>query len=191
MGNKKDNDEKKPIISEVIVVEGRDDTAQVKLAVDALTIETHGFGIARKTWELIEKAYNEKGIIILTDPDFSGKEIRRKLTEKFPDAKQAFLDRTLATRNGDVGIENADPVEIRKALEMAHCTLKEEKQDAFTEEDMFVARLAGDPEAKTRRQKLGTALGIGYGNAKTMLNKLNSFDIKKEDFYEALRTIDN
>ena len=56
-------------IEEVIVVEGRDDTAAVKRAIDGLTIETHGFGIRRETWALIEKAYREKGIIIFTDPD--------------------------------------------------------------------------------------------------------------------------
>ena len=44
-------------IEEVIVVEGRDDTAAVKRAIDGLTIETHGFGIRRETWALIEKAY--------------------------------------------------------------------------------------------------------------------------------------
>ena len=73
-------------IKEAIVVEGRDDTIAVKRAVDGLTIETHGFGIRRETWQVIEKAYSEQGIIIFTDPDFSGEEIRRKLTAQFPDA---------------------------------------------------------------------------------------------------------
>ena len=63
-------------IKEAIVVEGRDDTAVVNQITDTLIIETHGFGIARSTWELLEKAYREKGLIILTDPDFSGEEIR-------------------------------------------------------------------------------------------------------------------
>ena len=45
-------------VNEVIIVEGRDDTAAVKQAADGLIIETHGFGIRRQTWELIEKAYS-------------------------------------------------------------------------------------------------------------------------------------
>ena len=36
-------------INEVIVVEGRDDTRAVKRAVDAETIETHGYGITAAT----------------------------------------------------------------------------------------------------------------------------------------------
>lgn len=178
-------------INEVLVVEGRDDTAAVKQAADCMIIETHGFGIRRQTWELIEKAYNEKGIIIFTDPDFSGEEIRRRLTEKFPNAKQAFLDRRSATKKGDIGIENATPEAIIEALKKAHCTTLSASAEKFTEKDIFAARLAGDSEAKERREKLGKSLGIGYGNAKAFLGKLNKFDISKEEFYEALRTIDN
>ena len=178
-------------IKETIVVEGRDDTAAVKQAVDALIIETHGFGIRRQTWELIEKAYNNEGIIIFTDPDFSGGEIRRKLTEKFPEAKQAFLDRKSATKKGDIGIENAAPEAIAEALTKAHCTVYDAGSPTFTEEDLFAAGLTGNSEASARREKLGKALGIGYGNAKAFLSKLNKFDISKEEFNEALRTIDN
>ena len=112
-------------IKEIIIVEGRDDTAAVKKSVDAVTIETHGYGITSRTWELIEKAYAEKGIIIFTDPDHAGRQIRKKLTERFPDAGQAFLDRSDATKDGDIGIENASPESIRTALSMAHCTLED------------------------------------------------------------------
>ena len=164
-------------IKETIVVEGRDDTAAVKQAVDGFIIETHGFGIKRQTWELIERAYNNGGIIIFTDPDFSGEEIRRKLTEKFPSAKQAFLDRKLATKKGDIGIENARPEDIA--------------EESFSQEDLFHAGLAGGKTSGRRREQVGKILGIGYGNAKAFLGKLNKFDISKEEFYEALRTIDN
>ena len=67
-------------IREAIVVEGRDDVDAVSKACDALIIATHGFGITGDTWALIEKAYDELGIIIMTDPDYSGEEIRRRLT---------------------------------------------------------------------------------------------------------------
>ena len=50
-------------IKEAIVVEGRDDTAAVKRAADALIIETHGFGIKKETWNLIQKAYENKWIV--------------------------------------------------------------------------------------------------------------------------------
>ena len=73
---------KKIAIDEAIVVEGRDDEIALLKAVDALIIKTHGFGIRQETWTLMEKAYREKGIIVFTDPDFSGEEIRRKITAR-------------------------------------------------------------------------------------------------------------
>lgn len=177
-------------IKEAIVVEGRDDTAAVKRAAECLVIETHGFGIKKETWNLIGKAYEEQGIIIFTDPDFSGEEIRRKLTEKFPDAKQAFLPRSQALKKGDIGIENAEPEDIKEALLKAHCT-DDTRGGNFTEEDLFRAGLAGKPDSAKRRQELGAIIGIGGGNAKAMLSKLNSFNISREEFDETIRTIDN
>ena len=37
-------------IKEIIVVEGRDDTAAINRAVEAETIETHGFGMLKEEW---------------------------------------------------------------------------------------------------------------------------------------------
>ncbi|MBQ1958874.1 MAG: ribonuclease M5 [Firmicutes bacterium] len=177
-------------VKEAIVVEGRDDTIAVKRAVDGLTIETHGFGIRKETWQVIEKAYNEQGIIIFTDPDFSGEEIRRRLTAKFPDAKQAFLARTDATKKGDIGIENAEPEAIIEALQKAHCTAPE-REDIFTEADLFEAGLVGRDDSRQRREILGKILGIGYGNGKSLLNKLNKFSISRESFAEAVDKIED
>ena len=69
-------------IREIIVVEGRDDTTAVRRSVDAVTIETHGYGISAATWKLIDKAYHEKGIIVFTDPDHAGEQIRRRYRER-------------------------------------------------------------------------------------------------------------
>ena len=113
---------KRSSIREAIVVEGRDDVTVVEQAVDTLILATHGFGITAETWGLIEKAYNERGIIILTDPDFSGEEIRRRLTERFPRAKQAYLPRQKAIKGDDIGVENATPVDVLEAIESAHAT---------------------------------------------------------------------
>ena len=173
------------VIKEVIVVEGRDDTAAIKRAVDAQTIETHGYGIRKETWQLIEKAYNEKGIIIFTDPDFAGNEIRKRLTEKSPAAAHAYLSRNDATKAGDIGIENADPASIIEALEKAHYTL-EEKREEFTIQDMNLYGLAGGAGASEKRDRLGKALGIGYSNSKQFLTKLNQYGITREEFLKKL-----
>ncbi len=173
-------------IKEIIVVEGRDDTAAVKQAVDAVTIETHGFGIARHTWELIDEAAKGPGIIVFTDPDHAGEQIRRRILGKYPDAKEAFLHRDDATKKGDIGIENASPQAIREALEKAHCTCEEESRNEITLEQLAQAGLAGGPGSSQRRAAAGKKLGVGYANSKTFLARLNRFGITWEQLQEAL-----
>lgn len=177
-------------IKEIIVVEGRDDTDAIKKSVDAVTIETHGYGITRETWDIIEKAYEEKGIIVFTDPDHAGEQIRRRLLEKFPEAKEAFLDRGAATKDGDIGIENASPESIRQALAKAHCSIeKNGSGESFEMAELIAAGLLGRPDSAYLRQELGKALGIGYCNGKKLLQRLNKFGITKDEFYRALGEI--
>ena len=172
-------------IKEAIVVEGRDDTAVLKQVTDALIIETHGFGISKKTWELLEKAYKEKGLIILTDPDFSGEEIRKRLVKAFPESKHAYMPRKKAIKKGDIGIENATPEDVKNVLEKV-CTVQANVIDEFVLADLDKAGLIGTREAKELREKVGAILGIGYGNGNAMLKKLNSFGISREDFDKAV-----
>lgn len=186
-------------IKETVIVEGRDDTINLKRAVDCFTIETHGFGIRRETWEQIEKAYSERGIIIFTDPDHSGEEIRRKLTERFPDAGQAYIARKDALKKGDVGVENAEPEVIAGALLRARDLMKRKApleedisaKDPITMNDLDELGLSGGEGSKELRQEAGKALGIGYANAKGFLRKLSGFGIKREELYEAIFTIRN
>ena len=172
------------MIKEVIVVEGRDDEQAVGRAVEASTIATHGFGIAKSTWELIENAYNERGIIVFTDPDFAGEQIRKRINEKFPEAKQAYLTQEEAWKNGDIGIENAKPEDIRDALSKARATAAQ-KNDTFCQSDLFALGLAGGENAAKLRNQIGRILGIGYGNTKLFLRRLNEYGITREELENA------
>jgi len=176
-------------IKEAIIVEGRDDTAAINRAVSAITIETHGFGMPDSMWQMIEKAYEEQGIIVFTDPDYAGEKIRRKVTERFPDCKQAFLPRGKALKKGNIGVENALPEDIIEALEQARCTGIDKGEALFTMEDLISCRLAGTGDAKARREKLGNLLSIGYGNNKTFLKKLNQFHVSREEFFEKVKEL--
>lgn len=175
-------------IKEAIVVEGRDDTAAVQQAAEAFIIETHGFGISRETWRLLAKAYEEKGLIIMTDPDFSGEEIRRRISEKFPGSKHVYMPRKKAVKGNDIGIENASPEDIARALSNTAFT-REEGGDVFTSADLEEAGLAGGRDSKAKREALGAVLGIGYGNSGAFLKKLNRFGITKRQFMDGLRKI--
>ncbi len=176
----------KPAIKEAIVVEGRDDQAAVLRAVEAATIPTHGYGIRQETLDLIAKAHENQGIILFTDPDYAGEQIRKRLLTLFPEAKQAFLTKDEATHAGDIGIENATPDAIRKALAAAKASNRKEAIE-FDITDMWAEGFVGRPDSAKRRRDIGKTLGIGSGNAKTFLNKLNRFGVTRKELQEACK----
>ncbi len=180
----------KKTIKEVIVVEGRDDISAVKAAVDAEIIQTNGFAIRKKgNIEKLRVAYENKGIIVLTDPDFVGEELRKYILKFFPEAKQAYISRKEGSKDGDIGVENATPEAIIKALENAKCEVVQESEAIFTMDILIDYKLSGAVESKELREKLGTELRIGYSNAKQLLSKLNRYGITMEQFLVAMNNI--
>ena len=185
-------------IEEIIVVEGRDDTAAIKRAVTAQTIETHGFGMNEEMWKRIDRAYKSCGVVLFTDPDRAGENIRRKIKERYPLCKEAFLPRREAVKKGNLGIENAAPEAIVEALLKTRSIksagipdedAEEKGERLFTVRDMDLNGLSSGKGSRKKREKIGEMLGIGYGNAKTFLSKLNGYGVTREEFYGAVQSI--
>ena len=82
-------------IKEIIVVEGKTDTALLKELFEVDTIETHGLALDDKTLNLIKEASKSRGIIVLTDPDFPGKKIRDQIQKVVPNCKHAFVSKKM------------------------------------------------------------------------------------------------
>jgi ribonuclease M5 len=178
------------VVEEVIVVEGRDDERAVKAAADAEVIVTSGYGLTKETWARIAAASRRTGVIIFTDPDHAGEQIRRKINRRVPGCKNAYLTRDDARRNHNIGIENARPAAIRKALRRAHCTPSDIKSPTFTPADLHQHRLVAHPQAARRRAAIGRRLAIGYANAKQFLRRLNRCGIDRAQFEAAMGEID-
>jgi len=176
------------MIKEIIVVEGRDDIAAVKSAVDAEVIATGGFGYDKKFIENLKRISEKRGIIILTDPDYAGEKIRKDLSKHIKNCKHAFIKQDKALKKGNIGVENATKEAIKEAIFRARPEILEKKEE-FTKEDLVELGLVGGENSKKRRELLGEALGIGYCNAKQFLNRLNNFGITREEFIKALERI--
>lgn len=173
------------MIKEIIVVEGRDDVTAVKKAVDAELIAVGGFGINKRVIDKIKEAQKRQGVIVLTDPDFAGAKIRKIISKRVKDIKHAYISQKDGMKDGDIGVENASPEVIRRALENAKYEEKEKRQE-FNVNDMFFFKLTGDETSKERRDKLGKELGIGYANTSQFLKRLNNYGITKEEFKESI-----
>lgn len=177
------------MIKEVLVVEGKMDVVAIDKAVEADCIITEGFNLKPQALDSIAKAYQKRGIIIMTDPDSAGERIRRFLTKRFPEAKHAFIPKEDATANNDIGIEQASPEAIRTALAKVR-TMEWEPTNNFTGADLLKAGISGSPAASEKRAKLGAVLGIGYANAKTFLQRLNHYGITRQEFQQAVAELE-
>ncbi|HFH9364378.1 TPA: toprim domain-containing protein, partial [Streptococcus agalactiae] len=80
---------KKIDIQEVIVVEGKDDTANLRRFYNVDTYETRGSAIDEDDLERIERLHNLRGVIIFTDPDYNGERIRKIIMKAIPTVRHA------------------------------------------------------------------------------------------------------
>lgn len=177
------------LIKEVIVVEGKDDITVVKAALDAEVIATGGFGYKKEFIKTLKNIAEKRGVIILTDPDYAGEQIRRDLSKHIKNCKHAFLPQGKALKKGDIGVENANKEDIIEAILKARPSNIERKEE-FTKEEITALGLAGGPKSREKREKLGEILGIGYSNSKQFLNRLNNFGVTREEFEKALERIE-
>lgn len=178
------------MIKEVIVVEGKNDITRVKSALDAEVIATGGLGYDEGLIKTLARMAQSRGLIILTDPDYAGEKIRRDISQHIPSCKHAFLPKGKALKEGDIGVENASPQDIREAISRAK-PVQVKKTKEFTKEDLILLGLNGMANSRERRERLGNYLGIGYCNSKQFLNRLNNFAISREELIAAIEVIDS
>ncbi|WP_181351134.1 ribonuclease M5 [Thalassobacillus sp. CUG 92003] len=177
-------------IKEIIVVEGKDDTAKILQTVDADTIETNGSAIDDAIIAQIRHAEQKRGVIIFTDPDYPGERIRHIVAQAVPTCKHAFLpkDQALAKHDKGVGIEHASSEDIKAALSAVY-ELTEQMQPVFTKQDLLRYGLLGHRHAAERRRILGERLNIGQTNGKQLLKRLNMFNITHREFDNTMQAI--
>ena len=77
-------------IDGVIVVEGKTDVSFLSSFVEAEFVTTNGSEISKETIDYLKKIAANKYIYVLTDPDYPGERIRKKILEIVPCAKEAF-----------------------------------------------------------------------------------------------------
>lgn len=179
-------------IKEIIVVEGKDDTKRLALAVNADTIETRGSAISQEIIEQIALAQETRGVIVFTDPDGPGEKIRKIISMNVPGVKHAFITRDQGrhrhSAKASLGIEHASVKDIREALDQ----VVEERIDAeetVSKAFLMQSGLIGSREARRLREALGEELRIGYTNGKQLKKRLTMFGINESEVERALEKI--
>ena len=172
-------------IKEVIVVEGKSDYTFLKSFLDVEIIITNGSEISKETLELIKKANEEYGVIILTDPDFPGMKIRNTITQYIGNCKHAFVEKHKAIKGKKVGIAETKKEDILMALENL-VTFKDVTKYDISYSDLYELGFVGKSDSKRKRELVAQRYHLGWCNAKNFLNRINMFNITKEMILEVI-----
>lgn len=173
-------------IREVIVVEGKNDTAVLKGYFDCDTIETHGSCLSEFTLNLIEAMQKKRGVIIFTDPDYPGERIRTQINQRVKGCKNAFVPKEMAKTAKKVGVEHASKEVLEEALRK--CVTFDEKGEKFITLTQYQELgLSGRPESAALREKVSKHFRLGHCNAKTLYKRLLMANIQYEEVEEICR----
>ncbi|AGA67614.1 RNAse M5 [Desulfitobacterium dichloroeliminans LMG P-21439] len=190
------------MIEELIVVEGKNDAHAVRRALGAVDILwTDGYGLTQEKLHFIAEAAQRRGVIVFTDPDSVGEQIRERISQRVPSAKHVYLAKKDARskNDDDIGVENARPEDIRQAFNKIRSGSPESGQEksgqkdiqmaqiTFQANDLWEAGLVGSKDSNQRRLAVGKLLGIGDANGKQFLRRLNLFGITREEFAKAVK----
>lgn len=178
-------------IQEVIVVEGKDDTANLKRFYEVDTYETRGSAIDEDDLERIERLHDLRGVIVFTDPDYNGERIRKIIMQAIPTVKHAFLQREEATpksktKGRSLGVEHASFEDLEKALSSVRGYYDDDNQFDITKSDLMRLGLLMGGDSRKRREYLGEHLRIGYCNGKQLLKRLELFGISLAEVEEVM-----
>lgn len=178
-------------IQEVLVVEGKDDTANLRRFYDVDTYETRGSAINDDDLERIEKLNDLRGVIVFTDPDYNGERIRKIIMNAIPNVKHAFLNRDEAapkskSKGRSLGVEHASFEDLQKALSVVLGNFDDDNQFDITKADLMHMGLLMGNDSRRRREYLGEELRIGYSNGKQLLKRLELFGITLAEVEEAM-----
>ena len=192
-------------IREAIVVEGKYNKIRLNSAVDALVIETHGFGIFkdRELLNLLRLLAGERGLLVLTDSDSAGFVIRDYLSGVIPPdrIKHAYIPqltgkerrKTSRSKEGLLGVEGIDCGIIEDAIRRAGATIENEtansndREPPLTKLDLFEAGLTGGEKSAERRRQLLALLGLPKTlSANRLLAVLNA-TMSRRKFEQTMR----
>lgn len=165
-------------IKEIIIVEGISDKQFLETFLDADILTCNGSAIDGFDIDFLRQLSENRGIIILTDPDYPGKRIRDILSNSFPNAKHAFVDKKKSIKHRKVGVAESTKEEVLKALDN-NVSFDFFNPGNLTMMDLYDLNLVGE-NSKNNKEKICQVLHLGFCNAKTLLKRLNLLNVKKE-----------
>ena len=188
-------------IKEVIVVEGRYDKNTLSQCVDAVILETSGFGIFsdREKMALLRRCAETRGLIVLTDSDGAGFLIRNRIRSSIdpkyvkhayiPDVRGKERRKSRPSREGTLGVEGMDTATLLESLRRCGATVGGAAREPITKADLFAAGLSGGTGSAERRRALQRRLSLPEKlSPNALLDVLNAL-MTREEFLSAVASL--
>ncbi len=172
-------------IREVVLVEGKYDKITLSQIIDATILTTGGFSVFHDAEKraLIRRMGEERGIVLLTDSDGGGVQIRAYLSSLLPQEKIKHLyvpriegkekRKRVASRSGVLGVEGMKPEVLRQLFEPLRADRPKQKGREITAADLYATGLSGKDDASAKREKFCCLAGLPPLSAKALLSCAN------------------
>jgi len=177
-------------ISGIIVVEGKADENVLKAIFDCEIIKTNGYDVKPEDIMFLKKASEYENIVVLTDSDKAGEEIRSRLNKSIFNIENVKVNIDLCDKNGKHGVAECDFDEIYNVLK-PFISKKDKKPNNITKANLINLGLIGDSNSKEKRDYLSKKLSLGTCNSKNILNRLLILRITLKEVKEALEDYGN
>ena len=161
-------------ISNVIVVEGKDDEAFLSSFIDAIYVKTNGYQIPKEEIDFLNNPRNQKPIIILTDSDEAGKQIRERINKLVNKGFNVEVDIIKCNKKNKHGVAECEREEVINAL-------KEHIDNIILKETITNADIVSLDIGKSKREIICDELKLGLCNNKTFIKRLNYLGYTKEE----------
>jgi ribonuclease M5 len=178
-------------IKEAIIVEGRYDKIALRNVVQATIVETCGFEIRKDPEKIhyVKELAKSVGVIIFTDSDVAGFQIRRFLCEILPkeSVKHAYIPPIFGkerrkknpSKEGKLGVEGIKPADLVASLKKSGATLcgskKQPIKNPITILTLYNDGLIGKENSKQTRLSLLRELDLPeYLSTKELIGFLNA-----------------
>ena len=178
-----------------IIVEGKYDKITLSSIADANIIQTDGFAVFNKKEKLslIRRLGERHGVILLTDSDGGGRQIRSYLLSALPKDKVINLyipqvvgkekRKKTASRAGFLGVEGTDAEVLRRLLTpYAVGGEKKTSSDPVTKNDFYFDGLSGTDGSAERRKRLACALSLPEDMSANALLQAVNLLISREEY---------
>ncbi len=177
-------------VNALIVVEGKTDIDFLSSFIEADFYSVNGSAVEEKDFNFINEYLSRGNVIVLTDPDFPGIQIRNKIKEKCPKIHDAFIRKEVSIKHHKVGVAESTKEEILTALtNPKNFEPISDNKNKISTLDLYDLGLTGKEDSFKKRKYLSEYFKIGFNNSKSFLKRINMLNISKKELEEVLKDV--